>query len=101
MISFENSDSVAISRRRFLRRGAITVAGAAALTTVPSRKVHACMECVTEKLNGRYPIGKTALVGDQVIPISAAGEAAGDPAAKAVSAGTGWGDGTDEISDDV
>ena len=65
MTSFENPDPFAISRRRFLHRGAITVAGATALTAIPAQEAHACMECVTEKLDGRYPIGKTALVGDQ------------------------------------
>ena len=37
------------------------------------------MECLTEKLGGRYPIGKTAVVGDQVIPVSSTGEAAVAP----------------------
>ena len=79
MISFEDSGSLAISRRRFLQRGAITVAGAAALTAIPAQEAHACMECVTEKLDGRYPIGRTALVGDQVIPVSSTSEAAAVP----------------------
>jgi FtsP/CotA-like multicopper oxidase with cupredoxin domain len=77
MTSFENSDSLAISRRRFLGRAAITAAGAAALTSIPAQKARACMECLTEKLDGRYPIGKTTVVGDEVIPVSSTGEAAG------------------------
>jgi manganese oxidase len=79
MTSFENSDSLGISRRRFLHRGAITVAGAAGLATFPAPKANACMECLTEKLDGRYPIGKTALVGEQVIPVSSTSEASGVP----------------------
>ena len=27
------------------------------------------MECLTEKLEGKYPIGKTTLVGDEVVPL--------------------------------
>ena len=59
------------------------------------------MECVTEKLDGRYPIGKTALVGDQVIPVSSTSRSGCRPAPKTVPAGTGWGDGPDEVSDYV
>ena len=31
------------------------------------------MECLTEKLEGKYPIGKTTVVGDEVIPIGSTG----------------------------
>jgi FtsP/CotA-like multicopper oxidase with cupredoxin domain len=73
----KHSHLPAISRRGFLRGGAVAVAGAAGLSTFPAQEAQACMECLTEKLDGRYPIGKTTLVGDQVIPVSSTGEAAG------------------------
>jgi hypothetical protein len=31
------------------------------------------MECLTEKLEGKYPIGKTVMVGNQVVPVGSAG----------------------------
>ena len=31
------------------------------------------MECLTEKLEGKYPVGKTTVVGDEVIPIGSTG----------------------------
>ena len=31
------------------------------------------MECLTEKLEGKYPIGKTTVVGNEVIPIGSTG----------------------------
>jgi manganese oxidase len=34
------------------------------------------MECLSEKLGDRYPIGKTAVVGSQVIPVGSTGKAA-------------------------
>jgi len=71
----ETSDSSDLSRRKFLRRGAITVAGVTGLTPLLTQKVQACMECLTGKLDGKYPIGKTALVGDQIIPVSSSAAA--------------------------
>ena len=62
-----------------MHAGAMVAAGAAGLATYPVERAQACMECLTEKLDGRYPIGKTASVGEQVIPISAASEAEGGP----------------------
>jgi manganese oxidase len=65
-----NFNSPTLSRRRFFQRSAITIAGAAGLGTFLARKAEACMECLTEKLEGQYPIGKTTLLGDQIIPVS-------------------------------
>ncbi|MGB9274406.1 MAG: multicopper oxidase domain-containing protein, partial [Terrimicrobiaceae bacterium] len=39
----------------------------------------ACMECLSEKLSDRYPIGKTAVVGNEVIPVGSTGKAASSP----------------------
>jgi FtsP/CotA-like multicopper oxidase with cupredoxin domain len=64
----ENLDLPAFSRRRFLRDGALTVAGAAGLASFSANEAQACMECLTEKLEGKYPIGKTMLVGNEVVP---------------------------------
>jgi FtsP/CotA-like multicopper oxidase with cupredoxin domain len=66
----------AVSRRKFLQRGALTVAGAAGLATFQAQEARACMECLSEKLGDRYPIGKTAVVGSQVIPVGSTGKAA-------------------------
>jgi FtsP/CotA-like multicopper oxidase with cupredoxin domain len=70
--------SRSISRRRFLHRGALAVTGATGLMTLASQKANACMECLTEKLDNKYPIGKTTVVGDQVIPVSVNRDAAVD-----------------------
>ena len=79
-----DSDSLAISRRRFLHGGALAVAGVTGLSTLPYQEARACVECLTEKLDGKYPIGKTAMVGDQVIPVGSPSEgadsASGQPA---------------------
>ena len=75
MISFEDSGSLAVSRRKFLQRGALTVAGAAGLAAFQAQEAHACMECLSEKLGDRYPIGKTAVVGNEVIPVGSTGNA--------------------------
>lgn len=71
----ENSDLPTVSRRGFLRGGAVAIAGAAGLSTFPPRETQACMECLSEKLEGKYPIGTTTLAGDQVIPLSSTGSA--------------------------
>src|SRR5688572_14246418 len=59
-----------LTRRKFFRAGAL---GAAALwaTTKAVPKAQACMDCLVDKLKGKYPIGETKLVGNQVIPASA------------------------------
>jgi FtsP/CotA-like multicopper oxidase with cupredoxin domain len=69
---WENSERTGFSRRRFLQGGALTVAGATGLS-ISAGQARACMECLTEKLNGKYPIGKTTVVGNQVIPIGSTG----------------------------
>jgi FtsP/CotA-like multicopper oxidase with cupredoxin domain len=56
-----------VTRRQFLLVG--TLAGAAsALVAKTASMAEACIECVTEKLDGRYPIGKTRMVGDTIVP---------------------------------
>ena len=70
--SLQNPESPAFSRRMFLQGGALTVAGATGLS-ISAGRARACMECLTEKLEGKYPIGKTTVVGDQVIPIGSTG----------------------------
>ena len=77
--SLESLDSHAVSRRRFLKRGALTVAGAAGLAAFQAQEARACMECLSEKLSDRYPIGKTAVVGNEVIPVGSTGKAASSP----------------------
>jgi FtsP/CotA-like multicopper oxidase with cupredoxin domain len=67
--SLEDPDLPAFSRRRFLRGGALTVAGATGLASFSVGEARACMECLTEKLEGKYPIGKTTLVGNEVVPL--------------------------------
>ncbi len=62
-----------------MHASAMVAAGAAGLATYPVERAQACMECLTEKLDGRYPIGKTVSVGEQVIPITAVSEAEGGP----------------------
>jgi FtsP/CotA-like multicopper oxidase with cupredoxin domain len=74
--SLEKLSSPAVSRRKFLQRGALTVAGAAGLAAFQAREAHACMECISEKLGDRYPIGKTAVVGNEVIPVGSTGSVA-------------------------
>jgi manganese oxidase len=74
----KKGSSRSISRRRFLHRGALAVTGATGLMTLASQKANACMECLTEKLDNKYPIGKTTVVGDQVIPVSVNRDAAVD-----------------------
>jgi FtsP/CotA-like multicopper oxidase with cupredoxin domain len=64
----QNSDGPAFSRRRFLRGGALTVAGATGLASFSVNEARACMECLTEKLEGKYPIGKTMVIGNEVVP---------------------------------
>ena len=56
-----------ITRRNFFRAGAL---GAAAVwvTTKAAPKAHACMDCLVEKLKGKYPVGKTRVVGNVVVP---------------------------------
>ena len=54
-----------LSRRNFFRAGVLGAAGAFGLS-----KAKACMECLTDKLDGKFPIGKTNIVGSQVIPVA-------------------------------
>lgn len=57
------------TRRKFLKACAVGAGGALVLSkAVPDAL--ACMECLKEKLDGKYPIGKTTIVGDTVIPAS-------------------------------
>ena len=58
-----------LSRRNFLRASLLGAAGAVGLTKL-APKAAACMECLTEKLDGKFPIGKTSRVGNQVIPVA-------------------------------
>ena len=70
--SWDNPERPGFPRRRFLQASALTAAGAAGLSFTVSR-ARACMECLTEKLEGKYPVGKTTVVGDEVIPIGSTG----------------------------
>ena len=96
--SLENPDLPAFSRRRFLQGGALTVAGATGLASFSVGEARACMECLTEKLEGKYPIGKTTLVGNEVVParfderFAVSGNGSGHARRR---------DGSDEVSDDV
>jgi len=56
------------SRRNFLKACAIGAGGAVVLSEAVPQAM-ACMECLTEKLDGKYPIGKTKVIGDSVIPV--------------------------------
>ena len=67
--SLQKRDLAAFSRRKFLQGGALTVAGATGLASFSVGEARACMECLTEKLEGKYPIGKTTLVGNEVVPL--------------------------------
>ena len=55
------------SRRTFLSSGLLGLAGVAGL----ARIANGCMECLTEKLEGKFPIGKTRVAGNAIIPVSA------------------------------
>lgn len=57
-----------LTRRNFFRAGAL---GAAAVwaTTYAASKARACMDCLVDKLKGKYPIGQTRIVGNQVLPV--------------------------------
>ena len=67
----DNLNLPVFSRRGFLRGGALTVAGATGLASLG--EAQACMECLTEKLEGKYPVGKTMLVGNEVVPVGSPG----------------------------
>ncbi len=58
-------NSMSVTRRKFLKAGLLGAAGAMAL-----RPAQGCMECITEKLDGKFPIGKTRVVGNTVVPVS-------------------------------
>jgi FtsP/CotA-like multicopper oxidase with cupredoxin domain len=77
-----DSDALPMSRRGFLHGGALAIAGAAGLSTFPAQEAEACMECLTEKLAGRYPLGSTTVIGDEVIPSDSKGVAAVDLASR-------------------
>jgi FtsP/CotA-like multicopper oxidase with cupredoxin domain len=65
------------TRRNFFRAGAL--GAAAAWVTAAAPKARACMDCLVEKLKGKYPVGQTRVVGDIVVPVdSSAGSNAGD-----------------------
>ncbi|MGH7179938.1 MAG: multicopper oxidase domain-containing protein [Tepidisphaeraceae bacterium] len=55
------------SRRQFLKACAVGAGGAIVLTKAAPEAL-ACMECLTAKLDGRFPIGKTIIAGNTVIP---------------------------------
>jgi manganese oxidase len=65
-----------VSRRNFFKAGAVGAAGAV-LATKAAPKVEACMDCIVEKLDGKFPIGKTKVVGNKVVPAGSVNEAAG------------------------
>ena len=64
-----------LTRRNFFRAGVLGAAGVVGLS-----KARACMECLTDKLDGKFPIGKTNIVGSQVIPVAYTTTAAGSAA---------------------
>jgi manganese oxidase len=59
-----------LTRRKFFRAGALGAAAWWALGKA-APKAQACMDCLVDKLRGKYPIGATKLMGDQVVPASA------------------------------
>ena len=61
------------SRRKFLRGCTLGAGGAVVLHGL--NKAWACMECLRDKLGGKYPIGNTMLVGNTVVPSDASGSA--------------------------
>jgi hypothetical protein len=67
-----------LTRRKFFRAGVLGAAGAVGLAKF-SPRVEACMECLTDKLDGTFPIGKTSIVGSQVIPVAYETTASSDP----------------------
>jgi FtsP/CotA-like multicopper oxidase with cupredoxin domain len=56
-----------LSRRSFLKTGLLSTAAVAGAQTAKG-----CMECLSEKLDGKFPIGKTRVVGSQVVPVNSA-----------------------------
>lgn len=61
-----------IKRRTLLKALVLGTGGGLVLgRAVPAAK--ACMECLVDKLDGKYPIGKTKTVGDLVMPVSLEG----------------------------
>ena len=67
-----------LTRRKFFRAGVLGAAGAVGLAKF-SPRVEAWMECLTDKLDGTFPIGKTSIVGSQVIPVAYETTASSDP----------------------
>lgn len=60
-----------LTRRNLLKTLAIGTGGVIVLgKALPHAK--ACMECLTEKLDGKYPIGKTRVDGASIIPVGLA-----------------------------
>lgn len=55
------------TRRTFLKAGLVGVAGAVGLAKAMPR-AEACMECLVEKLDGKFPVGKTMIIGNTVVP---------------------------------
>ena len=66
----EGVKKASLTRRSFLKGGALGAIGALALAKA-TRRADACTECIVEKLDGKYPVGKTRMVGNQVVPVSA------------------------------
>ncbi len=62
-------NSSGITRRKFLRAGVLGATGALALGKALPRAA-GCMECLTDKLEGKFPIGKTRMIGNVVVPVS-------------------------------
>src|SRR5262245_27275211 len=63
------------TRRKFLKACAVGAGGAVVLAEAVPQAM-ACMECLTEKLDGKYPIGKTRIAGDKVLSVSLTNEGA-------------------------
>jgi FtsP/CotA-like multicopper oxidase with cupredoxin domain len=61
-----------LTRRSFLKTGAWATAVAVGITS-SARKAEACLACITDKLDGSYPVGETKMVGNLVVPASADG----------------------------
>jgi manganese oxidase len=54
------------TRRNFLRIGLLGSVASVGL----AEAAKGCMECITKKLDGKFPIGKTRVAGSQIIPVS-------------------------------
>lgn len=61
-----------VTRRKFFTAGSLGAVSVLAATKL-APNAEACMECLVEKLDGKFPVGKTRFVGNQVIPVAASG----------------------------